>query len=236
MFWVKYQSWSFVLNVVSFLAKKLLRTSRQCKPTHWEMQCTCHKGVYVVPSVDDVALILRKPSEEEMHILRPLTFNATSPDASVAIASRPILFYLLGLRPWSKTRFQMTKTQQWKKKLQRGIQLSYGQLLVHLQEVRDHATRKSTTAVSVDECALWPSLYFNMCESGVYTYTLAASGKLVYMHITSPVYHYALNFELLQYNYDRWLFKTITGATNPSWTSGCSPNRGLQDKSFLVKF
>lgn len=199
------------------------------------MQCTCHKGVYVVPSVDDVALILRKPSEEEMHILRPLTFNATSPDASMAIASRPILFDLLGLRPWFKTRFPMTKTQQWKK-LQQGIQLSYGQLLVHLQEVRDHATSQSTTAVSVNECALWPSLYFNMCESGVYTYTLAASGKLVYMHITSPVYHYALNFELLQYNYDRWLFKTITGAINPSWTSGCSPNRGLQDKSFLVKF
>ena len=66
----------------------------------------------MVPSVDDVALILRKPSEEEMHILRPLTFNATSPDASMAIASRPILFDLLGLRPWFKTRFPMTKTQQ----------------------------------------------------------------------------------------------------------------------------
>ena len=87
------------------------------------------------------------------------------------------------------------------------------------------------------ECALWPSLYFNMCESGVHIYTPGASGKLAYMHkVISPVYHYALNFELLQYNYDRWQFKTITGAINSSRASGCSPNTGLQDKSFSVKF
>ena len=57
------------------------------------------------------------------------------------------------------------------------------------------------------------------------------------MHkLLSPVHDFALNFEILQYQYDRWLFKTITGAVNASKASGCSPNRSLENKSFSKTF
>lgn len=41
---------------------------------------------------------------------------------------------------------------------------------------------------------------------------------------------------MLQYNYDRWLFKTITGAVNSSKAAGCSPNRSLKNKTFSRTF
>ena len=57
------------------------------------------------------------------------------------------------------------------------------------------------------------------------------------MHkLLSPVHDFSINFEILQYQYDRWLFKTITGAVNASKASGCSPNRSLENKSFSKTF
>ena len=57
------------------------------------------------------------------------------------------------------------------------------------------------------------------------------------MHkVLSPVVDYSLNFKLLQYQYDRWLFKTITGTVNSSQESGCSPNVALQQKFFSATY
>ena len=89
------------------------------------------------------------------------------------------------------------------------------------------------------ECALWPALYHttSLCESILEEQDKSASGKIAFMHkLLSPVHDFALNFEILQYQYDQWLLKTITGAVNPSKASGCSPNRSLENKSFSKTF
>ena len=89
------------------------------------------------------------------------------------------------------------------------------------------------------ECALWPALYFrtSLCESVLEGQNNRASGKISYMHkVLSPVVDFAINYDILQYQYDRWLFKTITGTVNASKASGCSPNRSLENKSFSKTF
>lgn len=85
------------------------------------------------------------------------------------------------------------------------------------------------------ECALWPTLYHrrSLCETMLTGQRNRASSKISFMHkVLSTVVDYSLDFDLLQFNYDRWLFKTVTGAINSSRASGCSPNCGLQHKSF----
>ena len=58
-----------------------------------------------------------------------------------------------------------------------------------------------------------------------------------YMHkFLSPVVDFSINFDILQYQYDCWLFKIITGAVNASKASGCSPNRSLENGSFSKTF
>ena len=54
--------------------------------------------------------------------------------------------------------------------------------------------------------------------------------------LLSPVHDFSINFEISQYQYDRWLFKTITGAVKASNASGCSPNRSLENKSLSKTF
>ena len=58
------------------------------------------------------------------------------------------------------------------------------------------------------ECALWPALYFrtSLCESVLEGQNNRASGKISYMHkVLSPVVDFAINYDILQYQYDRWL-------------------------------
>ncbi|KAL9978149.1 hypothetical protein ACROYT_G015636 [Oculina patagonica] len=82
------------------------------------------------------------------------------------------------------------------------------------------------------ECALWPTIYHktSMCESSIEGQSNRASGKISFIHkISSPVADYSMNFELLQYQYDRWLFHHSRRATQTSsrpdapwkaWTNG----------------
>ena len=54
-----------------------------------------------------------------------------------------------------------------------------------------------------------------MCDSTIQGQSKRASGKDTFMHrVLSPIVDYAVDFEFLQYQHDRWLFKTITGAVN----------------------
>ena len=110
-----------------------------------------------------------------------------------------------------------------------------------------HAFQRRTTTISVRNLFLptlpWcrvRSLACNvpaLCESMLEGQDNRASGKIAFMHkLLSPVQHFAINFEILQYQYDRWLFKTITGAVNASKACGCSPNRSLENKSFSKTF
>lgn len=89
------------------------------------------------------------------------------------------------------------------------------------------------------ECALWPSLYYDrsLCESILEGQQSRESGKVAFLtKCCSVVPDYQLNFELLHYQYDRWLFKTVTGAVNTAKFSGCSPATSLQHKTFSVGY
>ena len=68
------------------------------------------------------------------------------------------------------------------------------------------------------ECTLWRMLYYHttFCDSLVWGKTNRLSGKINFLHkMLSPVVDYSLDFEVLQHQYNRWLFKTITGTITP---------------------
>ena len=88
------------------------------------------------------------------------------------------------------------------------------------------------------KCALWPTLYLTttLCNTMLMGHSNRDS-KICFMHkLLSPVVDYSLDFDILQFRYDRWLFRTITGTINSSQVSGCSPNCGLQHKSFSATY
>ena len=89
------------------------------------------------------------------------------------------------------------------------------------------------------ECALWPTLYYDksLCESMIEGNASRQSGKIAFLtKCYSTVADYQLHYELLHYQYDRWLFKTITGAVNTARFTGCSPATSLQHKTFSAGY
>ena len=54
--------------------------------------------------------------------------------------------------------------------------------------------------------------------------------------IASPVSDYAMNYDLLHYHYDCWLFMTITGAINSAKQAQCSPTTALEAKTFSHQY
>lgn len=54
--------------------------------------------------------------------------------------------------------------------------------------------------------------------------------------LLSGIVDYGLLFDLLHFHYDRWLYKTITGAINTAKQLHCSPARALELKTFSPGF
>lgn len=89
------------------------------------------------------------------------------------------------------------------------------------------------------ECCLWPSLYplTDWCESSMSDGDTRLSGKIAFItKVLSEISDYSLHFELLQFHFDRWIFKTVTGAINVGMRTKCSPARALEAKTFSTGY
>ena len=89
------------------------------------------------------------------------------------------------------------------------------------------------------ECALWPNLYpyTAWCESAISDAGSRLSTKVSFnAKLLSEILDYGLNFELLQFQYDRWLYKTVSGAINTAHYLKCSPARSLDTKTFSATY
>ena len=85
------------------------------------------------------------------------------------------------------------------------------------------------------ECALWPNLfpYTSWCESVISDSGSRLSTKVSFItKLHSEIIDYGLHFELRQFQYDRWLCKTVTGAINTARRLKYSPARALDTKTF----
>ena len=249
-FWAKYQSWTFCANHGKLHGRKLLPPFRKRTATALFTAWKCSRSTYDVPSTDDVPLVLRRLTIEDQHVLSP--FHVHCGDYRKMFNG-----YRQRTGPfrvsWSSTLVRdkidkIADEDRQDRLLDAYYYLLHSAQSSYLQFVRNqlHGERKpflyeiySSPRYHGVECALWPALYFRMslCESVLEGQNNRASGKISYMHkVLSPVVDFTINYDILQYQYDRWLFKTITGAVNASKDSGCSPNRSLENKSFSKTF
>ena len=89
------------------------------------------------------------------------------------------------------------------------------------------------------ETAIWPLLYpyKRMCESSVGNGNARMSLKRAFiLKVLSPVVDYSMDYALLQFNYDRWLYKTISGAIEAGRRFKPNPYKSLDGKSFSPSY
>ena len=90
------------------------------------------------------------------------------------------------------------------------------------------------------ECALWPNLYAHLsfCETFLNgQQNRARTTKIAFMtKVFGEIADYGTSFELLQFHYDIWLFKTASGAITTARKRSFSPATSLQAKTFSCEF
>ena len=249
-FWCSEQSWSYCDKCHKLARRKLLPNFRNRSPTAPENACKCGNGVYSVPTVDDVPLLLRNLTEDDVRVLRPFTIHCGEYQRHMyGYRQRTGAFCVSWCDVLVEDKIQCLEDDDRRRRLSRVYNIlmarreSSYRKFVEMQKTNPKKPFLYEIFSSPEfegiECALWPSLYHtsSMCKSNIKGQTNRVSGKISFMHkVLSSVQDFSLNFDLLQYQYDHWLFKTITGAINSSKFSGCSPNTALQDKCFSATF
>ena len=249
-FWAEHLSWTYCTRCASLQSKNLLPSyGKRSKPTS-STACACSAGRYQVPHPRRVPPVLQNLTIDEIYALRPFRafcgrynrmmfgyrvreepFKIKWAQEDVEVKIRHILDPVSRRRTRAAFDYLMTKRNCSYKKF----------ILMHRTHVREPWIFELFSHESFHgvEAALWPHLYYDnsLCESFLEGQQTRKSGKVSFMtKIASPVSDYAINYDLLHYHYDRWLFKTITGAINAAKQAQCSPATALEAKTFSHQY
>ena len=74
-FWAHFQSWTFCDACGKLEPRKPLPGFRRRNPSPLTQSCKCSTAIYKVPVADDIPLILRNLTEDDLRVLRPLTIH-----------------------------------------------------------------------------------------------------------------------------------------------------------------
>ena len=249
-FWARFQSWTYCQRCGKLETRKLLPLFALKTANRHDTTCKCGNSTYSLPSMDDVPLVLRSLTPEDQRVLSPFEihcgdyvrcFNGyrqrTGP-SRVSWCTSLVTEKMSVIHDPARQQLLFNAYEF----LMASAESSY-RTFVSMQS--RHQPNPNLYEIFTAphyrgiECALWPLWYHrtDMCETVLEGQSNRASSKISFMHkVLSPVVDYCMTYDLLQFNYDRWLFKTITGAVNSSKASGCSPNRSLENKSFSRTF
>lgn len=89
------------------------------------------------------------------------------------------------------------------------------------------------------ECALWPLLYLKKewCESAIEDSGTRKSAKICFrLNLLSNIVNFSADFGLLQYNFDRWIFRIISGAVTVGKNYDLNPAKSLENKWFVSSY
>nr|CAB3220780.1 A-kinase anchor protein 14-like [Phallusia mammillata] len=242
--WAKDGAWRYCNSCYSLLPCQLSPSCSLPRPTT-PSDCPCKSSTYSVPRHNQwpsellclTAEDARHLSLYEVHVgntrkaqhgyrckdgIFRLTLKSTSPQHNIESVSDPI------------RKAALRRAYDW---LMACTNSEYSNFVQKLQ--RNELVKKPNISVICNEkyleCAIWPVLYWNRewCESSIHNATSHASMKKAFcVKAMSSIMDYGQHFELIRFNYDRWLFKTFTGAIDTSKKYGCSPARALDSKHF----
>ena len=248
--WCIEKSWCFCDKCGHLGFQKLLPSFRSSAPSPVDQKCKCGGGVYRVPPVDDVPLLLRNLTRDDILVLRPFDIHCGDYKCVVhGYCQRTGTFRISWSALLLSEKIQAIEDLPRRRRLPETFDFlmakadsSYRKFVV--MQSRGVAQRFPYQIVSAPEfqgiqCALWLSLYHTnaFCESLIEGQSNRCSRKASFLHkVLSPVVDFSLDYEMLHYQYDRWLFKTITRAIKSLRALGCSPNAALQQKSFSAMY
>ena len=247
-YWVENESWGYCPNCFLLSKNSLTPKCLNSKGAKHVSKCICQRGKYVVPRFSLIPYHLAALSKEEERTLR--IFLIDIGPKKVAPAGNRIKNGAFELRYREDTvqdRINNIIDEESKNRLQtcydflKNSTLScYNQYLQNEKPPDSSNIKIKFWKVYKDfpgiECALWPVLYpfTSWCESILDNCSSILTSFRC--KILSNIVDYNSTFELVQFHYDRWLYKTICAAVSVSKKMKTSPLRALENKKFSPEY
>jgi hypothetical protein len=246
--WAIKKSWSYCSKCMLLSREKLLPSFQNSKLSTVK-SCPCSTKRYYIPKSLDIPLCLHGLAKAEILALRPFTlhtgnyrvhqhgYRQKDGFCRVSWSERSVLEKIATLEGPSYLKCMLAyrylttspTTRYNHFVLLREDQIKTGKQL-NLYDYREN---------DGIECALWPHLYpfHEWCETKLSGNTSRQSAKTSFtMKILSEVLDYSLDYELLQFVYDRWLFTTVSGAISSCRQFNTSPAMSLSMKTFSPEY
>lgn len=218
--WCEEASWSFCPKCGKVSPAKLLPSFCTRKPNVLDHSCKCGGTTYCVPQAEDVPLVLHNLTAHDIRVLRPLVIHSGEYKRVVhGYRQRTGSFWVSWCTMSVQDKISGLDDARRRAKLQRTYDYLMSKsdseyskfVFMQLRGVREPFPHEVFTAPDFQgvECALWPTLYHSskLCETLLEGQSNRTSSKLSFMHkVLLPVVDYSMDFDLLQFTYDRWLF------------------------------
>lgn len=249
-FWATYNSWTFCSSCNSLSSTKMLNNFSRRPKNKNVKKCPCLELRYVVPMYKDIPSALLSLTVDGINALRPfyLYFEEYQPEQhGYSVKCCPIKLRISEKSVQAKIddftdENQRSRCQDAYDYLMTSDDSKYS-YFVNLRETliaeNDTLNLFNFKGIQGIECALWPNLYpfTAWCKSIISDSGSRLSRKVSFnAKLFSEILDYSMHYDLLQFQYDRWLYKTVSGAINTARFLRCSPARSLDTKTFSATF
>lgn len=249
-FWIEYNSWTYCSSCQLLARNKLLPNFKNRPANKSSKSCICLANRYTVPKLDEIPNELLNLTSSDVRILRP--FIVHTGDYERHKTGYRVKRGMFRLSPQQTTVIDNINAITDRTTRERCLiaynflmnnqRSSYKRFIELRNDVVTNETRFNTYNLLQTqgiECALWPPLYpfTEWCESIISGRDSRLSSKKSFLtKVHSQIIDYSLHFDLLLFHYDRWIFKTVTGAMTSARMFKCSPARSLDDKTFSPEY
>ena len=249
-FWIEHLSWTYCNSCKMLKMQRLLPNYFKRPLLKFSKECTCIKNVYINPTEDKIPDVLKGLTHKEMVVLRPLTVHIGDyVKKQNGYRQKTNLFRLT----WStnsvlekindltcvESRNRCIKAYDFLMQNELSSYKTYVEMReTEINESKRFNVYDFSKNVGI-ECALWPNLYptIDFCETSLTGRSDRASTKAAFMvKAFSQISDYGTSFELLQFHYDLWVFKTVSGAITTARKKYCTPARALDAKTFSADY
>lgn len=248
-FWIEHLSWSYCNNCKLLRTERMLPNYSKRQKLRFSRGCLCKNGLYLNPTIEMFPELLRNLTLHDVIALRPLDIHLGDyVRKKNGYRQKNGMFHLT----WSKKTIEEKISEIADTSSRTKCSLIFQYLMAsehssykHFVELRcksmpqKHFNVYDFTMNTGVECCLWPHLYptSDFCDTTVIKKSGKASSKIAFMtKVFSQVLDYGTNFELLQFHYDFWLFRTVSGAITTAQRFHSTPAQSLAGKAFSPEF
>jgi hypothetical protein len=245
-FWIEFSSWSYC-NSCSYLSREKLFQRYEKRPVTKHVNvCPCKSDRYIVPMFALIPECLKKLTFADICVLRPFVLH-NGDYSRMRNGYRQKTGYTHVT--W-KTKSVQDCIGMIQNEIRRNAcQTAYTFLMksplssyrnfihMHISNLSD---KREINLYQLDEhlgieCALWPHVYpfTNWCETAIKENNSRLSRKISFLtKVFSNILDYSLDYEILQFHYDMWIFTTVSGALSSARKMHATPVRALNAKTF----